>query len=130
MLVTIGTNVLTRTCSGPVASSAFLSSWARMKRGNRSEIPRWSTFELISLETVSKSDKTHRPLSSSVDWTETEISSEDLPDDLRLQPDIRLRSSNINITPRLVPRLKRLKLREMLRKDLVREPCADFTYRL
>ena len=33
-----------RTCSGPVASSALLSSRILMKRGNRREIPRSSTY--------------------------------------------------------------------------------------
>ena len=43
-LIYFDSTILCLTCSGPVASSAFLSSLTRMKRGKRNEIPLSSTY--------------------------------------------------------------------------------------
>ena len=49
------------TCCGPVASSASLSSLTRMNRGNRKEMPRWSTCNILIPSWSLSSAENHSP---------------------------------------------------------------------
>lgn|SRR6266850_3526838 len=117
---------LSLTCSGPVASSAFLSSRTRRKRGNRSETPR-SSISCLDKPSETNEDiqwTTYQTLCGCVHWTETQICSEHLPNDPGFEPDIRLCSAHLDVATCLV-RFQRLQSRIVRCQCLLAEAGTD-----
>lgn len=86
-------------CSGPVPSSTPLSSRIRKKRGNLNEIPLSSTCVIESVKHPRIQMKsTYQSLCCGVNWTETQVGSQNLPENFGLKPHIRLRATNLDIT--------------------------------
>lgn len=74
------------TCSGPVASSADLSSRIRINLGNRSEIPLSSAWtNPLALQDIDEGE-TYQALGRSVDGAQTQISGQNFPYHLRIEP--------------------------------------------
>lgn len=71
----------------------------------------------------------YQAVCSSVDWTQTQVGRQDLPDDLGLEPDIRLGAADFDIASDHLE-LEWFEELVKLREDLFREPSADLAYRL
>ena len=72
---------------------------------------------------------THQTLSRGVYWTQAQISCKHLPYNFRFEPDIRLCTTNFNVTSGLI-HLQRLQCLVVSLKCLITKPCANLAYRL
>ena len=119
------------TCSGPVASSTFLSSRTRINRGNRSEIPRSSTYirDVVSSTTEQVKASAYQSHRCRIHGAQTQIRCKHLPHYLGLEPHVRLCAARLDV-PASLGELERLEHGVMRREHLLAEPRADLADRL
>ena len=104
----------------------------RTKRGKRRDIPRSSTFDSAknrSVDEVGLGSTTHQSLRSSIHGTQAQIRCEYFPDNLGLEPHIRLSPTDFHV-PTDLGQLKRSERLVVGLKGFLAKAGTDFADRL